>query len=174
MERKKSLIVVIRLSFGFLLGLYSVGQVFSNVGCVQEAQFWHRQFSVVTFSRYVDCAKYHSGLSTQNAYFLLFISLKSTCIFYFLCFSTLCFSSNFLLLFLSFFLCLLIPYDQVKQQSFPAFLSMRWRAIGNLAQLGGRNFFVPFLFPISWNSEVMEGTQAITLWPWDSLKIVAT
>ena len=114
------------------------------------------------------------GMFPQNAYFLLFISLKSTCIFYFFCFSTLCFSSNFLLLFLSFFLCLLIPYDQVKQQSFPAFLSMRWRAIGNLAQLGGRNFFVPFLFPISWNSEVMEGTQAITLWPRDSLKIVAT
>ena len=38
-KEKKSLIVVIRLIFGFLLGLYSVGQVFSNVGCVQEAQF---------------------------------------------------------------------------------------------------------------------------------------
>ena len=123
-KEKKSLIVVIRLSFGFLLGLYFVGQVFSNVGCVQEAQFWHRRFSMVTFSRYVDCAKYHSGLSTQNAYFLLFISLKSTCIFYFFCFSTLCFSSNFLLLFLSFFLCLLIPYDQVKQQSFPIALHL--------------------------------------------------
>lgn len=151
MERKKkSLMVVIRWSFGFLLGLYSEGQVFSNVDCVQEAQFWHRRFSMVTFGRYVGCAKYHSGLSTQNAYSLLFISLKSICIFcFFFCFSTLCFSSNFLLLFLSFFLCLLIPYDQVKQQSFPAFLSMRWRAIGNLVQLGGRNFFVPFLFPIS-------------------------
>ena len=38
-KEKQSLIVVIRLSFGFLLGLYSAGQVFSNVGCFKKLNF---------------------------------------------------------------------------------------------------------------------------------------